>query len=137
MYKRRKPRKSVRGKAPRPYRSWLEYDLHQGSLKTLPYEPLRIPYQIATTYNPDFVNEAKGILFEAKGRFEDSKEAAKYVHFRNCNPEWELIFVFERPNLPFPHAKKRKDGTKRTHADWAIKNGFQYCCPSTIKPEWL
>jgi len=138
-YKRQRQytRSSKRGKQPKPYRSWLEYDLHQGVLKDIPFEPFSIPYQIEAKYNPDFVNEDKKILFEAKGRFADSKEAAKYVHFRRCNPSWELIFIFESPTLAFPHAKKRKDGTRKTHAEWATKNGFQWCCPKTIKEEWL
>jgi len=141
MYKRnqqyRARKSTTRGKPPRPYRSWLEHDLHQGVLQDLPYETLKIPYQIETTYNPDFINEDKKILFEAKGRFDSSKEAAKYVHFRNCNPEWEIIFIFERPDTPMPHTRKRKDGTRYRHCDWADKNNFRWCSPTTVKKEWL
>ncbi|MBL4591209.1 MAG: hypothetical protein JKY96_04550 [Phycisphaerales bacterium] len=116
----------------------MEYDLGTGVLKGLPFEPIKIPYSVKTTYTPDFVNEEKKILFEAKGRFSDQAEASKYIHFRHCNPDYEIIFIFEKPNCPFPFAKKRKKcGTKRTHAEWAEGNGFRYCCPKTIDEDWL
>ena len=137
MYKRRKSRKSTKGKVPKPYRSWLEHGLGTGILKDMDYEPFTLPYQITTTYKPDFVNVSKRIIFECKGRFGDSAEAAKYVHFRRCNPDWEIIFIFERPECPMPHTRKRKDGSRYRHRDWAEKNKFQWCSPTTIKDEWL
>jgi hypothetical protein len=130
-------RSKSKGKPPKPYRSWLEHNLGTGVLKDLPYEPFTIPYTITTSYKPDFINEEKKIIFEAKGRFKDSAEAAKYIHFRNSNPEWTVIFIFERPECPMPHTRKRKDGTRYRHKDWADKNGFLWCSPSTVKEEWL
>ena len=33
-----------------------------------------------------------------------------------------------------PQAKKRKDGTKRTHAEWAEKNNFKWLkCKLNVK----
>lgn len=135
--KNRTYRRTTKPKVPKPYKSWLEHDLHKGALKNLPYEPELISYTIPKRYRPDFVNYDKGIIFEAKGRFQDSAEASKYVHFRKCNPEWEIIFIFERPRLAMPHAKKRKDGTKMTHAEWAEKNGFKWCSKEHVNKEWL
>lgn len=120
-----------------PYRSGFEERLHKGPLKGLPFEPIKIPYIIEAKYTPDFVNEKQKIIFEAKGRFESSKEAAKYIHFRKCNPDWEVIFIFEAPTKPMPFAKKRKDGTKFTHAEWADKNSFRWFTEHTIPKELL
>jgi hypothetical protein len=73
-------------------------------------------------------------LIEAKGRFMDSSEAAKYVWIRKKLPEGtELVFLFMKPNCAMPHAKKRKDGTRRTHAEWADKNNFRWFDEYTIK----
>lgn len=126
-YKIRYKTKSKRGKVPKPYRSWLEYDLHKGPLKHLPFEPEAIPYTITANYLPDFIDYDKGIIYEAKGRFESSTEAAKYVHFQRCNPQWEIVFIFERATSPMPNSRKRKDGSRFTHGDWAAKNGFRFC----------
>ena len=135
--KRRWVRKVARGKPPAPYRSWLEHDLHKGPLKGLAFEPEKIPYIVPALYIPDFVNYDKNIIIETKGRFEEAREAAKYIHFRDCNPLWTLVFVFERPSCPMPNSRKRKDGTRFTHGDWATKNGFDFSCPRTVKKEWL
>ena len=135
MYKRR--RSPTKGKPPAPYRSWLEHGLGTGVLKDMPYEPFTIPYIVETSYKPDFVNEEKKIIFEAKGRFADSTEASKYIHFRNSNPNWTIVFVFERPECPMPNTRRRKDGSRYRHKDWADKNGFLWCSPTTIKDEWL
>ncbi len=122
---------------PQPYRSGLEYNLHVGPLQDLDYEPMKVDYTVAHKYTPDFVNYNKGIMFEAKGRFEDSSEAAKYIHIRDCNPDWELVFIFEKPDVAMPNAKPRKDGTKFSHKQWAEKHHFKWCCPATVNKEWL
>jgi hypothetical protein len=132
-YKRRFKARSKRGKQPKPYRSWLEYDLHKGPLKHLPFEPESFPYTIEARYTPDFVDYKRNIIYEAKGRFESSKEAAKYVHFQRCNPEWEVVFIFERAQTPMPNSRKRVDGSRFTHGDWAAKNGFRFCSKTDAK----
>ena len=64
----------------------------------------------------------------------DSTEAAKYVWIRKrLKKNEELVFLFMKPNTPMPHARKRKDGTKRTHAEWAEKNNFRWFTEETIK----
>ena len=36
-----------------------------------------------------------------------------------------------------PRAKKRKDGTKRTHAEWADYNGFRWFTENNLPNEWI
>ena len=48
----------------------------------------------------------------------------------------ELVFLFADPQLPMPMAKKRKDGTKRSHAEWADANKFRWYTIATIPEEW-
>ena len=38
-----------------------------------------------------------------------------------------------KPTLAKPHEKVRKDGTKRSHAEWAEKNNFRWFDEDTIK----
>ena len=64
---------------------------------------------------------------QAKGRFWDYQEYNKYVWIRkSLKPNQELIFLFSSPTSPMPQAKRRKDGTKRSHAEWAEKNNFKW-----------
>ena len=106
-----------------------------------------IGYSVEHAYTPDFevwVSPRHYILVEAKGRFMDSQEAAKYKWIRESlekrrkddmenHTEIELVFLFQKPGLPMPNVKKRKDGTKQTHAEWAEKNGFRWFTEETIK----
>lgn len=113
-----------------PYDSLLEKKLHETSLSGCRFhlKEDKLEYSVIHTYEPDFVCEKGGktYLIEVKGRFRDSSEASKYVWIRKVLPEdTELVFVWEKARTPFPFAKKRKDGTKQTHAEWANKNGFR------------
>jgi hypothetical protein len=120
------------------YRSKLEKKLGEGKLKDMLYEPFRLSYTQEKEYVPDFVNQTKHILFEAKGFFRTSAEARKYVDVQASNPDWEIIFIFSDPDKPLPWAKRRvTDGNRMTHGSWAEKNGFKYCTEFTIKKEWL
>lgn len=101
------------------------------------HHPDRVTYTQTKTYEPDFVfaNQYGFVTYvEAKGRFRDNEEARKYTDVRNALTQGEeLIFVFMKPETPMPFAKKRKDGTKYTHAEWADKNGFRWFTKETIK----
>ena len=109
------------------YDSKLEQSLHENELKDYDHHPDKISYWIEHTYEPDFVHpDDPFTLIEVKGRFRDSAEASKYKWIRDCNPEYGIVFVFEKPQTPMPFAKKRKDGTKLTHGEWATKNGFRW-----------
>jgi hypothetical protein len=99
------------------------------------YHPCKIPYVIYKTYEPDFLLDAKKIYIESKGRFKDSNDAMEHVQKGRAIEKlgYELVFLFYKRNTPMPHARKRKKcGTKRTHEEWAEKNGFRYFYEDTI-----
>ena len=133
---RRKPRKArPREKGvPKGYDSMWEHKLHQGVLKDWEHHANHIEYIIKRKYEPDFV---KGnIILEAKGRFWDHAEYSKYVWIRESLPDtMELVFLFQKPYSPMPGATKRKDGTKRTHAEWAEANNFKWYTEETLPKE--
>ncbi len=121
--------------AKRPNRRWQasarkadsvwEANLRDGPFSDYEYHNERIPYVVTHTYEPDFT--IGNVIIEAKGRFRESGEAAKYKHIRDHLPEGkELIFLFYKSSNPMPNAKPRKDGTKQTHGDWATKNKFTW-----------
>jgi len=48
----------------------------------------------------------------------------------------ELVFLFQKPFSPMPGARVRRDGTKRTHAEWAEKNNFLWYSEDTLPEDW-
>ncbi len=36
-----------------------------------------------------------------------------------------------------PQAKRRKDGTKRSHGEWASANGFRWYSEDSLPNEWI
>ena len=137
----RKPRKPRPKKTnvPKGYDSLWEVNLHETVLQNWKHHFDTIDYIVRHKYEPDFVKEIKGktILLEAKGRFWDYAEYSKYIHIRTALPKnYELVFLFQKPFSPMPQAKKRKDGTKRTHAEWAETNNFTWYSEETLPEEW-
>ena len=134
----RKPRPKKTG-VPKGYDSIWEYQIHQTLLSDWQHHWDNIDYIVKHKYEPDFVKiiDGKTILIEAKGRFWDYAEYSKYIHIRKALPEgYELLFLFQKPFAPMPQAKKRKDGTKRTHAEWAEKNNFKWYNEESLPKEW-
>ena len=134
----RKPRPKKTG-VPKGYDSKWEYDIHQTILKEWKHHWNKIEYVIHHKYEPDFVKEIDEtiILLEAKGRFWDHAEYSKYIHVRKALPDTtELVFLFQKPFAPMPGATKRKDGTKRTHAEWAETNNFTWYSEDTLPDTW-
>ena len=124
---------------PHPFKSWLEFRIFHGALKDVPYEPETFVYTVpvkARKYTPDGVDKSKMILYEVKGRFRTSEEAAKYIHIRDSNIFYELVFIFGAKNVKMPGAKQRKDGSYRTMEDWAKENNFRYTYEEELE-EWL
>lgn len=126
-------------KLPKGYDSKLELRLHEGPLKYAAHhchKDERIEYLVPHKYEYDFLVEHKGVTYiiEVKGRFRDSTEAAKYRWIRDYIKEWnkgkpcELVIIFENASTSMPFAKKRKDGTKRNHGEWATGNKFRWLC---------
>jgi len=141
----RKPRK-VRPKkinVPKGYDSRWEYDIHNSVLKEWEHHTSNIEYTVSHTYQTDFIKTIDGkiILLEAKGRFWDYAEYSKYIWIREALKEQigelELVFLFQKPFAPMPGAKIRKNGTKRTHAEWAETNNFTWYSEETLPKEWI
>ena len=126
-------------KAPKGFDSLWEYNLHEKTLKSWKHHAACIDYIIEKKYEPDFVKviDGKTILLEAKGRFWDYPEYSKYVWLRKAlKKNVELVFLFQKPFSPMPGARVRRDGTKRTHAEWAEKNNFLWYSEDTLPEDW-
>ena len=120
---------------PKGYDSKWEYSLHKGVLKKWNHHADNIEYVVRKKYEPDFVRN--NIIIEAKGRFWDHAEYSKYIWIRKSLPDkMEFLFIFQKPYAPMPQAKKRKDGTKRTHAEWAETNNFKWYTEETLPEEF-
>ena len=117
------------------YDSNWEYELHTGILDNWSFHTDKVAYTVDHNYHPDFLREIDGkkILLEAKGRFWDYAEFSKYIWISKALPaDTELVFLFANPSAPMPQAKRRKDGTKRSHGEWASANGFTWYSEDSI-----
>ena len=133
--KRPKEKDVVKG-----YDSNWEYELHSGILDEWEHHVDKVEYVIEHKYEPDFIRTIDGtkILLEAKGRFWDYAEFNKYVWIAKALPaDIELVFLFANPNAPMPAAKVRKDGTRRSHGEWATANGFRWFSEDSIPDDWI
>ena len=138
----RKPRvkRPVEKNVPPSYDSNWEHELHTGLLKKWQLHVKEVDYIIKHKYEPDFVKtvDNKTILLEAKGRFWDFAEYSKYIWVKKVlPPDIELVFLFANPSAPMPQAKRRKDGTKRSHGEWASANGFRWYSEDSLPDEWV
>lgn len=146
MKKVRKGYRKARVKRPvekdliKGYDSNWEYELHQGILDGWLHHVDKVDYVIEHKYEPDFIRvvDGKKILLEAKGRFWDFAEYSKYVWVAKVLPtDVELVFLFANPNAPMPAAKVRKDGTRRSHGEWASANNFRWFSEDSIPDNWI
>jgi hypothetical protein len=138
----RKPRvkRPVEKDLVKGYDSNWEYELHSGILDGWSFHTDKVPYTVSHNYHPDFLRviEGKKILLEAKGRFWDYAEFSKYIWISKTLPEdTELVFLFANPSAPMPQAKRRKDGTKRSHGEWASANDFRWFSEDSIPDSWI
>jgi hypothetical protein len=138
----RKPRvkRPVEKDLVKGYDSNWEYELHSGILDAWEFHADKVEYTVAHKYEPDFVKEIEGkkILLEAKGRFWDSAEYSKYIWIAKVLPtDVELVFLFANPNAPMPASKVRKDGTRRSHGEWASANNFRWFSEDSIPDNWI
>ena len=117
------------------YDSNFEKELHSKGLKGCSHHPKRIPYVIHREYEPDF--QFGKVLIEAKGRFRDRQESAKYVWLRKSLPKGqELVFVFMNHRTPMPGSKRRKNGTRQSMGEWATKQKFRWYTPRNLPLDW-
>jgi hypothetical protein len=115
----------------RAHDSKWEKRLCETIMKGCEYHPTPIHYTIEKHYEPDW--RLGNLLIEAKGIFTDSVEASKYHWVRKALPEdQELVFLFQNPKTPLVWAKKRKDGTKMNHGEWAEYHRFRWFTEQTI-----
>lgn len=139
-YRKRRVQRPVEKNVPTNYDSIWEYNLHHGLLKNWKHHDRKIPYVVNHVYHPDFSKKIgrKTYLIEAKGRFWDYSEYSKYIWIKKMlPPNVELVFLFADPNAPMPQAKRRKDGTKRSHGEWAGANGFKWYSEESIPDDWI
>lgn len=107
-------------------------DLTQRSVPHM-YEPEKLAYYVERYYVPDL--KVGTMYVELKGYFrQDAQRKMKAVKAQH--PELDIRFVFQNANATIQGAKKRKDGSKMTCAEWAKRNGFVYS-EGTIPEEWL
>jgi len=95
------------------------------------FEPFKIPYTVPVqnrTYLPDFVLQ-NGIIIECKGRFL-SKDRSKMLLVREQNPDLDIRFVFQNPNVAI------RKGSKTTVSMWCDKNNFLWAS-KVIPRGWL
>lgn len=92
------------------------------------YEELRLPYTLFGEYRPDFVIKKSGIIVEAKG-FLDRDSKRKMVAVHNQHPDLDIRFLFQQ-------ADKKMQGSKKTHGEWATRNGFKFA-EGEIPEDWL
>ena len=134
-YRKARVKRPVEKDLVKGYDSNWEYELHQGILDDWEHHVDKVEYVIEHKYEPDFIRtiDGKKILLEAKGRFWDFAEFNKYVWVAKALPaDIELVFLFANPNAPMPAAKVRKDGTRRSHGEWASANNFRCFSEDTI-----
>jgi hypothetical protein len=139
-YRKARVKRPVEKDLVKGYDSNWEYELHSGILDGWEHHVDKVGYTVEHKYEPDFVRVINGkkILLEAKGRFWDSAEYSKYVWIAKALPDdIELVFLFANPNAPMPQAKVRKDGTKRSHAEWAEANSFRWFSEDSIPDDWI
>ena len=139
MQHRRKKRPPELTRSKGGYDSGFERKLHSTVLKHWQHHGDQVSYVVEHKYEPDFVRKfgEQTILIEAKGRFWDHAEYTKYVWIKKVLPaNTELVFLFDNPDLPMPMAKKRKDGTKRSHSEWAESRKFRWYTADTLPNEW-
>ena len=120
-----------------PYDSMTEKRLHEGVFTDFPHHNKWLHYNIEHKYEPDFTLNCecgKVIYVEVKGYMQDRAEATKYVWIKKAlKDNEELVFIFEKPDKPMHFQSKRKDGTKMSHREWCIKNGFRVFDEKTCK----
>lgn len=118
------------------YRSKLESRVAK-VLSHCEYETVKLPFTVDKTHICDFIDVENKIEYQVKGFFRNSAEAKEYLFLREQYPDWTFRFIFQDPQKPMPGAKRRKKcGTKRSMAEWAEKNEFEYARYDSIPDEW-
>ncbi|MGO1160858.1 endodeoxyribonuclease [Brucella sp. C7-11G] len=83
------------------------------------YEAKRLPYTLAHTYLPDFLNEQTHEIVEAKGRF-TAADRQKMLAVKAAHPQYKITIVFQNADLPI------NKNSKTSYGDWCSKHGFAW-----------
>ena len=97
------------------------------------YEPCKLPYVVERNYIPDL--KINDMYIEVKGYFRQDAQR-KMRSMKEQHPDLDIRFLFQRNNSTVQGAKKRKDCTKMSCAEWAERHGFIYA-EEIIPDEWL
>lgn len=97
------------------------------------YEPCNLPYVVRRNYVPDL--KIKEMYIEVKGYFRQDAQR-KMRNVKEQHPDLDIRFLFQKNNSTLQGAKRRKDGSKMTCAQWAERYGFEYA-EGVIPDEWL
>lgn len=97
------------------------------------YEPTKLPYTVMRNYIPDL--KVGDMFIEVKGYFRQDAQR-KMRNVKEQHPELDIRFLFQRLDSPVQGAKKRRDGTKMTCAEWAERHNFKYA-ERVIPDEWI
>lgn len=87
------------------------------------HEIEKLPY--VYYYIPDYTNRRTGVIIEVKG-YLDPEDIRKMRAIKKAHPDRRIVFCFQKP-----HQKVYK--RKCTHAEWAERNGFEWCSIENIK----
>ena len=105
---------------------------------TVEYETEKVPYTIASNYEPDFIiTRADGtklyIEMKGNGRSWTFDVQKKMIAVKEQNPDMDIRIVFYSDGKM---GKIRKDGTCRRQSDWAVQHGFTFAIKK-IPEEWF
>lgn len=127
-----------------PLKNGLERKVHEQLVQNgvpLPYEKVKLAYTVPARdakYIPDWVDEERNIIIEAKGRFghfrSDSagaQERQKMILVKELYPDWEIWIIFQDVRKPI------YKGSKTTYAMWADTHGFKYSDKGVVPAELI
>jgi len=100
---------------------------------TYEYEPCKFPYVVERGYVPDLL--IGNIYIEVKGYFRQDAQR-KMRSMKQQHPDLDIRFLFQKASSTVQGAKRRKDGTKMTCKEWAVKYGFEWA-EGEIPEEWI
>ena len=91
------------------------------------YESFKLDYVIHGSYTPDILLP-NGIVVECKG-FLDVDAKRKMIAVKNSHPHLDIRFCFY-------DASAKVANSKKTHGEWADRNGFKWS-DGSIPQDWL
>lgn len=126
-----RPRKKIRAKRTRKYKSQLELAIARRLGKRATYETEYLTYLLPKRYKPDFVvvypnddGSSTKVYLEVKGWYR-SEDQQKMKAVKESNPDLEIWMYF--PN------DGRVQGSRMKNSEWCRKYGFPFMIGSIPK----